>query len=244
MTNLLPRSRTSTCRPQAPRIISTRNEQEVLNPQRMEPQSAEFPNPATKTSAQAETLAQAETARADSLATAKLCARILDEQKMDDIKIFDVRDSLQITDCFVIATGRNPRHVRTAGDRLAKELREQGIQRRGLEGRDQGRWVLLDLNDVVVHLFLVETRQFYDLELLWGDSPTVDPAIAGRPDLPAGPPTGLPTDSAAGSAAGSAADLPTDLPTDSAAGSAADLPTDSAADLPTDPASGATDSRA
>lgn len=110
----------------------------------------------------------------NSLMRAKLCAQVLDEQKLTDIKIFDVRNSLQITDYFVIATGRNPRHVKAAAGKLVREMRARKIRRRGLEGYGDGKWVLVDLADVVVHLFLEESRRYYDLELLWGDSPLVD----------------------------------------------------------------------
>jgi ribosome-associated protein len=93
---------------------------------------------------------------------------------MKDIKIFDVRQSLQITDCFLLATGLNRRHLKAAGEHLTKELREQGVARRGREGAPESGWVLVDLNDVVIHLFLEENRRFYDLELLWGDCPSVE----------------------------------------------------------------------
>ena len=104
---------------------------------------------------------------------AKFCAEVLDKAKMEDIKIFDVSSALQIADCFVLASGRNVRHIKAASSELFKELREHGISRRGLEGHRGTKWLLVDLSDVVVHLFLPETRQFYDLESLWGDCPRV-----------------------------------------------------------------------
>ena len=107
-------------------------------------------------------------------AVARLCARVLDRSKMDNVRIVDVGNTLQITDYFVIASGRNPRHVKAASDELLKELRAAGTLRRGREGYKEGRWVLLDLNDVIVHLFLGESREHYDLEHLWGDCPVLD----------------------------------------------------------------------
>lgn len=121
--------------------------------------------------------------RYDALSLARRTAQILSERKIQDIKILDVSQALQITDCFVLGTGLNPRHVRSAGDFLIRRFREEGICRMGLEGHQEARWLLIDLSDVVVHLFLPEQRGHYDLELLWGDCPRVewdhdDPAVA------------------------------------------------------------------
>jgi len=107
-------------------------------------------------------------------AMAKLCARILDENKMENVKVLDVGGSLQITDYFVIASGKTPRHVKAAGDEILRNLRERGASRRGLEGYREGKWVLIDFDDVVIHLFLSENREFYDLEHLWGDCPAIE----------------------------------------------------------------------
>jgi len=108
-----------------------------------------------------------------SRALAVRCAQLLDEKKLEDIAIFDVRRSIQITDYFVIASGLTSRHIQSVSNHLAKELRESGYSRTGLEGYHDGKWILLDYLDVVVHLFLVENRGHYDLELLWGDCPRV-----------------------------------------------------------------------
>ncbi|HZN60482.1 MAG TPA: ribosome silencing factor [Planctomycetota bacterium] len=107
-------------------------------------------------------------------AVATKCARILDANKMENIRVLDVAQSLQIADYFVIASGRNPRHLKSAGDEVLKGLREVGTQRRGLEGYREGKWVLIDFDGVVVHLFQGESRTFYDLENLWGDCPTIE----------------------------------------------------------------------
>ena len=126
--------------------------------------------------------------RADPLSVVRRCAQILDENKLSDIEIFEVGDTIQITDYFVIATGLTSRHLLTAAVDLNKELRVSGIvdeknsnfHKEGHHGRD-GRWVLLDLDRVVVHLFLEESRKYYDLELLWGDCPRVDWEPTPRP---------------------------------------------------------------
>lgn len=112
--------------------------------------------------------------RGDSRLLAIHCARFLDENKLEDITVFDVATSLAITDYFIVGTGRNGRHLRAASDKLLRELREQGVKRFGVEGYEDCRWVLIDLVDAVVHLFDRESRRFYDLELLWGDCPRLE----------------------------------------------------------------------
>ena len=93
---------------------------------------------------------------------------------LEAIVIFDLRDSLQITDYFVIASGLNPRHLKSSCDLLDRRIREQGVRRHGMEGYREGTWILVDYDTVVVHLFLEGQRRLYDLELLWGDSPRLE----------------------------------------------------------------------
>jgi ribosome-associated protein len=109
----------------------------------------------------------------DPLALARLCAQLLDLRKLADVVVVDVRQSLQISDYFVIATGLNSRQLKGACDFLEKAFRDRGVRALGVEGYQEGAWVLLDLDVVVVHLFLEGQRRNYDLELLWGDNPKV-----------------------------------------------------------------------
>jgi ribosome-associated protein len=111
---------------------------------------------------------------------ARLSAQVLDEAKMAGIEIVRVEGALQIADYFVLASGRSARHVKAATDEVMKRLREAGAVRRGLEGYREGKWVLIDFSDVVVHLFVEESRQFYDLEDLWGDCPRLEWSPAAR----------------------------------------------------------------
>ncbi|TLM98440.1 MAG: ribosome silencing factor [Actinobacteria bacterium] len=84
----------------------------------------------------------------------------------------NVAELLVVTDYFVIATGSNPLQVRAIADEVEDRLREQGgIKPIGREGLDEGKWVLLDFADLVVHVFQPEERDFYRLEKLWGDAP-------------------------------------------------------------------------
>lgn len=101
-------------------------------------------------------------------------ARIAQERHCTDIVVLDLRGLSSATDYFVIATGTSNRQMQSIADEISQAGREQGFQRFGRAGYDQGRWILLDYIDVVVHLFDPEYRQFYDLELLWGDAERVD----------------------------------------------------------------------
>jgi len=104
-----------------------------------------------------------------------LCARACDDKKGEDINVLDVRDALKITDFFVIATGKNPRHLRAMADGMRKSARDRGLTVPQEEGSDgEGRWLLLDFGFTIVHLFDREARRYYDLEHLWGDVPHVD----------------------------------------------------------------------
>jgi len=112
------------------------------------------------------------------------CAHLLDEKRVRDLVIFEVGSVLQIVDYFIIGTGSSPRHVQRTADYVMEKLAECGLKPLGVEGYEQGRWVLFDYGDVVVHLMLEEARQYYNLELLWGDRPQVpwkpDPGQAER----------------------------------------------------------------
>ena len=124
----------------------------------------------------------------DSRQLAIRCAQLLDEKKLVDIEVVDVKEALQITDFFVIASGLNSRHLQTSSVYLSKELRQEGLTRSGQEGQREGKWILLDFDHVVVHLFLDEARKYYDLELLWGDSPKVTGWQVDRPSMPGAAP--------------------------------------------------------
>ncbi len=97
-------------------------------------------------------------------------ARAAAEHNSDDIVVLDLRGKSPATDFFVIATGTSGRQMRTVADEICQEARNLGQQRFGRAGYEQGRWILLDFVDVVVHIFDREYRQYYDLELLWGDA--------------------------------------------------------------------------
>lgn len=103
------------------------------------------------------------------LAAAKIAA----ERHCTDIVVLDLAGVSPATDYFVIATGTSDRQMRTVADEISDVGRELGFSRFGRAGYEKARWILLDFVDVVVHLFDKEYREYYDLELLWGDAKRV-----------------------------------------------------------------------
>jgi ribosome-associated protein len=97
------------------------------------------------------------------------------DKKAERIVILDVSKQLVITDYFVIASGANDRQVRTVAEEVERRLATaHGIKPFRREGEREGRWVLLDYVDFVVHVFLREEREYYDLERLWSDAPAME----------------------------------------------------------------------
>ncbi len=97
----------------------------------------------------------------------QLVVSTLEDLKAIDIQNVDVTGFSSLTDCFVIASGNSTRHVRSMAEKLVMLAKNSGTPPLGVEGQRQGEWVLVDLNDVIVHLMLPQTRAFYNLEKLW-----------------------------------------------------------------------------
>ena len=97
-------------------------------------------------------------------------ARIAAGRHCSDIVVLDLKGKSPATDYFVIATGTSDRQMRAVADEISEEARKGGLQRFGRAGYEQARWILLDYVDVVIHIFDSEYRDYYDLELLWGDA--------------------------------------------------------------------------
>ena len=98
----------------------------------------------------------------------------LDDVKAKDIVRLDVRDMTTVTDYMVVASGTSNRHVKALVDNVAEKAKEAGHRAIGIEGEEGGEWVLLDLQDTLVHVMLPKVREFYNLEKLWSISPTGD----------------------------------------------------------------------
>ena len=104
----------------------------------------------------------------------KLCLKIIQERKAIDPIMFDVGQLSSFTDYFLIASGNSSRQVQAITRHLRKRMREEGFRTYGIEGEQEGHWVLMDYGDVVVHLFYQPYRELYDLEGLWVEAPRVN----------------------------------------------------------------------
>lgn len=98
-------------------------------------------------------------------------AKVLDEKKGVDLVLLDVSELLWITDAFVIASGNSRPHVQSLAEDIESQLKSEDRRPLRVEGKPEGKWILLDYGEVVVHVFQPETRDFYGLERLWGDAP-------------------------------------------------------------------------
>lgn len=109
----------------------------------------------------------------DLVEVAKLAVQAAEEKKAVRPVILDIQGLSVIADYFVIASGHSEKQVQSIATGVKDGLEEAGVHVRGVEGYDQGRWVLIDAGDVVIHIFHRDERDFYDLERLWGDAKTV-----------------------------------------------------------------------
>jgi ribosome-associated protein len=107
-------------------------------------------------------------------ALSELVIEALDDVKAKDIVRLDVRNMTSVTDYMVVASGTSSRHVKALVDNVAEKAKAAGHRPIGIEGADGGEWVLLDLQDTLVHVMLPKVREFYNLEKLWSISPSGD----------------------------------------------------------------------
>ncbi len=103
--------------------------------------------------------------------SARLAGKFALDKRASDIVILDLRESTSVTDFFVLISGSADIHVKAIAENIREGLAEEGQKPWHIEGLAYGSWVLLDYVDFVVHIFLKEKREFYDLERLWGDAP-------------------------------------------------------------------------
>lgn len=117
---------------------------------------------------------------ASSLDRALAAAKVAEETRGTDVRVLDLREVTPVFDYFVVATGSSRRQIHAMADEIEKVMKRQWHdEKRGGEGYDEGRWIVLDFGDVVVQLFDAEARQYWDIEHLWGDARRVPLPGAG-----------------------------------------------------------------
>jgi ribosome silencing factor RsfS/YbeB/iojap len=115
-------------------------------------------------------------------ALVKTVVAALEDMKAVNVKVMDVRKVTDMSDCMILASGNSDRHVRSIADRVVERAKAAGFRPMGTEGERDGEWVLVDLNDVVVHVMLPRVREFYALEELWEivSAPVAKPRAKGK----------------------------------------------------------------
>jgi ribosome-associated protein len=140
-------------------------EPEYLVPIKRKSPSSKPPAAKKKAAAKTARKAPVKTAAKPSLKTIVIDA--LDDMKALEVKVLDVRGLTDIADYMVIASGTSDRHVRSVAQRVVEKTKAAGFRPHGVEGQQDGDWVLIDLSDMIVHVMLPRVREFYGLEKLW-----------------------------------------------------------------------------
>ncbi len=108
-------------------------------------------------------------------ALARRMAALADAKQADDMVALDMRELVGYTDFLIICTARNERHAKAIHDEVHQRLkRDQGLLPANVEGEGEGRWILVDYLDCVMHVFVPELRERYRMEVLWGEAPSLD----------------------------------------------------------------------
>lgn len=111
-----------------------------------------------------------------------LCLKAALEKKALDPVLLEMRGISSVTDYFLLCTGKSDRQVQAIARSIEETLEKRGIRPLGQEGGSQGKWILMDYNDVVVHIFLDPIRKFYDLEGIWLEAPRIKVEWGGEID--------------------------------------------------------------
>ncbi len=107
------------------------------------------------------------------LEVVKRAVQALEDKKAEDIKVIDIREVSSIADYFIIANGSNTNQLAAMQDAVDEAMYKAGIQAKQVEGNNNSTWILIDYNDIIVHLFSKEDRLFYDLERIWKDGKVI-----------------------------------------------------------------------
>ena len=107
------------------------------------------------------------TVKKTSGALTDIAVAALADMKAVNVKVLDVRKLTDVADTMIVATGTSDRHVKSIADRVVERCRQAGHRPYGIEGQREGEWVLVDLQDLIVHVMLPRIREFYGLEKLW-----------------------------------------------------------------------------
>ena len=111
-----------------------------------------------------------------SIEMAKLTIEALEDKKAENIKVIDISEVSVIADYFIIAGGNNANQIQALCDNVEEKLGRAGYECKQTEGYDTANWILMDFGDIIVHVFDKENRLLYDLERIWRDGKSVDPA--------------------------------------------------------------------
>ncbi|MCX5817571.1 MAG: ribosome silencing factor [Proteobacteria bacterium] len=103
----------------------------------------------------------------ETLEKIKTCARYAEEKKAKDVLMLDLKGLTDITDFFLLVNGTSERHVKTISEHIETSMKGDGILPYSVEGYNEGRWVIIDYRDIIVHIFIEPLRDLYDLESLW-----------------------------------------------------------------------------
>ena len=104
----------------------------------------------------------------------KKAVEALEDKKAEDIKVIDIHEVSSIADYFIIANGSNQNQLSAMQDAVDEAMYKSGLHARQIEGNQNSTWILIDYNDVIVHLFSKEDRLFYDLERIWKDGKVIE----------------------------------------------------------------------
>lgn len=110
----------------------------------------------------------------DAKEMAKLAIHALEDKKAQDVKVIDIREVSTIADYFIIASGKNRSQIQAMCDNVDETLEKAGAVKKQTEGYQNANWILMDYGDIIVHIFDVENRLFYDLERIWRDGKEID----------------------------------------------------------------------